>query len=71
MWIFKSRISYSHVIHDEVKAWVRTNINKWREEDESWFDIDLLPDEFLPLNVVAAEGGPTQGKPAPLAGGGE
>ena len=56
-WAFQNRISYMKSIHQDVKTWVSENIEKWRIEEEEWFSIEQLPDEFLPLNVLREEGG--------------
>ena len=40
-----------------MKAWVAANIDRWRETNPEWFDIKLIPEEFLPPRVVVAEGG--------------
>ena len=54
---FGKRISYTKSIHGEIKEWVAANIDRWREENPEWFDIQLIPDEFLPPRVIIAEGG--------------
>ena len=56
-WVFRSRASYSKAINENVKVWVEQNIDKWREENEEWFQADKIPDEFLPARVQLAEGG--------------
>ena len=56
-WVFGSRMSYTEPIHGEIKVWVSANVDRWREENPEWFDIELIPDEFLPPRVVIAEGG--------------
>ena len=33
------------------------NINRWRAENEDWFDIEQIPDDLLPKNVFNAIGG--------------
>ena len=55
--IFVNRFSMTKPIHDEVKTWVRDNIVRWRMENESWFDVTLIFDGFLPVEVFHAEGG--------------
>ena len=55
--VFKKRISFTKAITEEVRAWVAANIVRWKEEKPSWFKIEMIPDEFLPIDVVEAEGG--------------
>ena len=54
---FTNRISYTKPIHGEIKEWVRLNIDRWRLEAPEWFIVELVPDEFLPIEVYEAEGG--------------
>ena len=54
---FTNRISYTKPIHGEIKEWVRLNIDRWRLEAPEWFIVELVPDEFLPVEVFEAEGG--------------
>ena len=56
-WVFGSRLSYSKPIHDDMKEWVKNNIDRWRAEKAAWFSIDWIPDDFLPAEVVVLEGG--------------
>jgi len=55
--IFTNRIQYTKTIHEEVKEWVRENINQWKRKKPDWFNIEIIPDEFLPKEVYEAEGG--------------
>ena len=55
--VFARRISYTKPIHGEIKEWVKENIERWRSEKPSWFQVDLIPNEFLPVDVLEAEGG--------------
>jgi len=55
--VFTTRINFTKPIHGEIKEWVKENIEKWRSENPSWFQVDLIPDEFLPVDVIEAEGG--------------
>jgi len=55
--IFKNRREYTKTIHGEVMTWVAENITKWRRERPDWFKIEMIPDEFLPVEVIEAEGG--------------
>ena len=57
MVAFHKRKSYTKSIHGEIKEWVAVNVDRWREENPEWFDIERIPDEFLPPRVVVAEGG--------------
>ena len=54
---FTNRISFTKPIHGEIKEWVRLNIDRWRLEAPEWFVVELVPDEFLPVEVYEAEGG--------------
>ena len=55
--VFTNRIQYSKPVHEKVKVWVKENIQKWRDRKEKWFNIELIPDEFLPVDVFNEEGG--------------
>jgi len=55
--VFTHRISFTKPIHPEIKKWVKENIERWRSENLSWFQVDLIPDDFLPIGVFEAEGG--------------
>ena len=44
-------------IEREIKEWVAANIDRWKAEQEEWFDITKIPDKFLPKAVFEAEGG--------------
>jgi len=55
--VFKNRIEYTKSIHGEMKDWVADNIDQWRRENPDWFNIEMIPDEFLPEDVFEAEGG--------------
>ena len=57
MAAFHKRKSHTKSIHGEIKEWVAMNIDRWKKENPEWFDIRLIPDEFLPPRVVVAEGG--------------
>ena len=54
---FGNPIFFSAPIHLEIKQWVNENIQQWQEEAPAWFKVDLIPDEFLPLDLFEAEGG--------------
>jgi len=55
--IFTNRIEYTKSIHEEVKVWIAANIDEWRRIEPDWFNIELIPDEFLPKDAFEAEGG--------------
>ena len=55
---FKSRSSFTKEIRDDVKEWVSLNIDGWKEDHESWFKIEMIPDDMLPAAILEAEGGP-------------
>ena len=40
-----------------MKKWVAENIKQWIEERPDWFKIEKIPDEYLPNDVLDAEGG--------------
>ena len=54
---FDNRASYIGGCKEEVKEWVRVNIERWRFENADWFKIDKIPDAMLPAEVVQEEGG--------------
>jgi len=55
--IFTVRIQYTKTIHEKVKEWVAANIDEWRRIEPDWFNIEMIPDELLPKEVIEAEGG--------------
>ena len=55
--VFTTRLSFTKTIHKEIKEWIKENIERWRSENPSWFQLDLIPNEFLPVDVLEAEGG--------------
>ena len=55
--IFYNRIEYTKSIHREVKEWFAENLGEWRRERPEWFNIEMIPDGFLPEDVLQAEGG--------------
>ena len=50
-------IKHMKSVHGAVKEWVAANIDRWKEEKPSWFNIEMIPDDFLPVGVFEAEGG--------------
>ena len=55
--VFGIRLSYTKSIHEEVRTWVGGNIAGWIEEKPDWFNIDLIPNDMLPDEVLESEGG--------------
>ena len=55
--IFDNNLYYTKRVHEEVKIWVGSNIERWKVEGEDWFKIEKNPEEFLPAAVFAAAGG--------------
>ena len=54
---FLNRMSYKKTISEDIRAWVFANIETWQAEKPDWFDIELIPDEFLPAKTFTSEGG--------------
>ena len=54
---FDNEIGLSRPIHGEIKQWIKENIQQWRDETPAWFKVELIPDEFLPVEIYEAEGG--------------
>jgi len=54
---FNNRLQYTESVHGEVKEWVGANIARWKEKREDWFNIEMIPDDFLPRDVLDVEGG--------------
>ena len=74
--VFMNRMSYTKPLHGEIKEWVSANVDRWREENPEWFDVQRIPDEFLPASVLLAEGGASRRRRSSvslreLVGGGE
>jgi len=55
--VFENRSQYTESVYSEVKEWVGANIARWTEEREDWFNIEMIQDDFLPRDVLEAEGG--------------
>ena len=55
--VFSNRIQFTKSIHCEVKEWVKANVEQWKKENPPWFVIEQIPDEFLPRDLLEAEGG--------------
>jgi len=53
---FNKHLSYTKEIHEEMRAWVKLNIVRWKEERPKWFVIEMIPDDFLPQEVFEEEG---------------
>ena len=54
---FNNRSQYTESVHGEIKEWVEANIARWKEEKSSWFKIEMIQDNFLPKDILEAEGG--------------
>ena len=54
---FTNRMSYTMSIENEIRSRVAENINVWKREKEAWFQIELIPDKYLPEEVFVSEGG--------------
>ena len=54
---FDNEIGLSRPIHGEIKQWIKENIQQWRDETPAWFKVEVIPDEFLPVEIYEAEGG--------------
>jgi len=55
--VFTKQAYYTKNIRGEVKDWVAENIDQWKRERPDWFNIEMIPDEYLPKEVLEAEGG--------------
>jgi len=55
--VFSNRIQYTKAVHADVKDWVAANIARWKAEGEDWFNIEMIPDKFLPIQIFLQEGG--------------
>jgi len=55
--VFSKRRSYIAECKDEVKEWLRENIDRFNLVQPEWWKIDMVPDEFLEERVIEAEGG--------------
>jgi len=49
--------AFINEIHDDVCDWVTKNIDRWRADKEEWFQIEMIPYEFLQRKVLEGEGG--------------
>jgi len=54
---FDNRLSYIAECEEEVREWLRENIDRFQLEQPEWWKIEMVPDEFLPPEVIEAEGG--------------
>jgi len=55
--VFTNRIQYTHKIHPELKEWLTANITRWQTDQPTWFEIEKIPDSFLPTDVFEKVGG--------------
>lgn len=51
------KIEYTKTIHPQVREWVAANIERWKREKPTWFNVEKIPDEFLPVEVLEELGG--------------
>ena len=58
--MFDTNISYTKTIHDEV--WVAANVERWNLEKPTWYNIDVIPDKFLPRDVYVVQGGASRSR---------
>ena len=49
---FTNRIDYAKNIHADVKEWVRENLELWKAEKPLWFNLEKIPEEFLPAGTM-------------------
>ena len=54
---FDNRRSYINGCEDEVRVWLRENIDRFQLEQPEWWKIEMVGDEFLPAQAIEAEGG--------------
>ena len=62
--IFMNRLSFTKPIHEEVKGWVAGSIERWRVENEEWFEENLIPKEMLPNGWANGNGAGETAAPA-------
>jgi len=55
--VFENRLQYTESVHGEVKEWVGSNIARWKKKKPDFFNIEMIPDDFLPRDVYEMEGG--------------
>jgi len=54
---FGNRMEYKRGIEDDIRSWVSENIDVWRRARPDWFEVEMIPDEYLPVEVLEMEGG--------------
>jgi len=54
---FSNRRSFINGCEDEVRVWLRENIDRFQLEQPEWWKIEMVGDEFLPQEAIEAEGG--------------
>jgi len=54
---FTNRSSFTKSVYKEIRTWVASNIAHWQLEKTPFFKIEMIPSDFLPSEVLAAEGG--------------
>jgi len=54
---FKNKKSFTKEIHGQVVEWVANNLERWQEDNQPWFKIEMIDDDMLPPDVLQAQGG--------------
>jgi hypothetical protein len=55
--IFKTNmLLWESEIGEEVRAWAAQNWGQWQSDGEEWFQVDFVPDKFVPAQELQALG---------------
>ena len=66
--VFTNHLSFTSKIHGDVKVWLETTVVKLEEEKPAWWDIEIVPDDFLPTVLVEEKGGKARPRRNSLTG---
>jgi len=55
--MFKLNKQFTKPIENEMREWLTANIEQFITDKPDWFNIELVPDEYLPRDLFEAEGG--------------
>jgi len=55
---FETKLHFMKAVNSEVREWIAANIDRWKDEKLSWFQVEIIPDDLLPKAVTGTVGEP-------------